>query len=192
MQLTGFQSRALALVGAALAIGGCTVGQVVDASFNPFPVGGERLIFEAVDSNNQSTGKSYDYHFTTGDTSVNASYVSFDPYAPAGLDANSGITNVKQAIPGGSYFISLVPDNLSSGWSAVSPIFQHSYPDTCNDFLTGSGGEPCAKYYFQIHFGGCGDPLWGGCCTGLNNCAVSSLPTHNGVPVIPLYVTTGG
>jgi hypothetical protein len=184
MRITTWQGAGAALLAlATLTLGGCTAGEVVDANYRAYPVSANsRLMFLAVDGNNQLTGKSYEYPFDG-----TSSYVSFDPYAADGRDAASGITNVKKTIPSGRYYVSFVSDTTPS--PAVSPIFDHSYPDTCNDYFTGASGEPCVKYYFRVQLASCSsNPFVGSpCCTGVTGCAVPSLETHGGASVIPLY-----
>lgn len=179
-------NRALILfapIAAAVLLGGCTAGIVVDESFNPIPIGDfVTMTFVGVDSTTgQRNGENHTYYFAAGPKSY---AVSFDPYADES-DGSGGapvndVANAKQFIPDGSYFIILnealfAPVTLE----AVSQIFTHHYGESCTDYFNG-GTDRCAQYYFQIVKSKTPS------CTGVG-CFGPPLASNGGIPVIPLY-----
>lgn len=170
-------SKLAACLVAALVVGGCTAGEVVNADFSPHPVGFGQLSFIGVGGDHQPNGRVYTYQFN-GDDSSTGALVSFDSYSDDTSANKSGVRNNKLAIPEGSYFVQLAGTYTMPMMSA---IFEHTYDGGCTDYLTGQSDRFCALYYFQLD--SCPD---GHCCFGASGCVGPPLATHGSAKVLPL------
>jgi hypothetical protein len=135
----------------AMLLSGCTCGEIVDDNFQPWTsesIPYSQLEFVAVDANNVPTGTIY----TSTTQGKTCQYVSFDPFAPSGVNVNgTGLGNTGVMIPKGNYYVRMHADvgpvYPTLYWT--SPVFHHDYYTMCQDTFTKSNVQ-CAPYYFQV------------------------------------------
>ncbi len=169
-------ARILLLSTAAVALAGCTAGEVVDENFRPYsPPTALAMTFNSVDTN-----ESYTYFASNSAKTV----FSFDPTAPSGIDPKTGIANVNVEIPEGDYYVEFTVVGIFGSEVIAgprSPVFHHSYYTSCQDYFSKQSLEYCAPYYLQI-FTQCDD--WQ--CVNQSTNPNPPARTNGGYRVVPL------
>ena len=89
----------------------------------------------------------------------------------------------RQQIPSGEYYVEY-HEQLAFGTPVLySQIFKHEFYTTCTDYFTNDSGEPCALYYFQVHW----QKPQGECVGAGSACFSNGLSAQSGIRVIPLF-----